>query len=52
MTVIGDDEIGRSRLLPPLPERMRPQNLESYVGQRHLIGPGCVLRNMIENGNL
>ncbi len=52
MTVIGDDEIGRSRMLPPLPERMRPQNLESYVGQRHLIGPGCVLRNMIENGNL
>ena len=52
MTVIGDDEIGRSRMLPPLPERMRPQNLEGYVGQRHLIGPGCVLRNMIENGNL
>lgn len=39
-------------MLPPLPERMRPQNLEGYVGQRHLIGPGCVLRNMIENGNL
>ncbi len=52
MTVIGDDEIGRSRMLPPLPERMRPQNLEGYVGQRNLIGPGCVLRNMIENGNL
>ncbi len=52
MAVIGDDEIGRSRMLPPLPERMRPQNLEGYVGQRHLIGPGCVLRNMIENGNL
>ncbi len=52
MTVIGEDEIGRSRMLPPLPERMRPQNLEGYVGQRHLIGPGCVLRNMIENGNL
>lgn len=52
MTVIGDDEIGRSRMLPPLPERMRPQNLEGYVGQRHLIGPGCVLKNMIENGNL
>lgn len=39
-------------LLPPLPERMRPRNLEGYVGQRHLVGKGCVLRNMIENGNL
>ena len=39
-------------MLPPLPERMRPQDLEGYVGQRHLIGPGCILRNMIETGNL
>ena len=39
-------------MLPPLPERMRPQNLEGYVGQRHLIGKGCILRNMIESGNL
>ena len=47
-----DDNIGRSRMLPPLPERMRPQSLEGYVGQRHLIGKGCILRNMIESGNL
>ena len=39
-------------MLPPLPERMRPHNLDGYVGQRHLIGPGCILRNMIEGGNL
>ncbi|MDE6146550.1 MAG: replication-associated recombination protein A [Bacteroidales bacterium] len=39
-------------MLPPLPERMRPHNLESYVGQKHLIGPGCVLWNMIQTGNL
>ena len=39
-------------MLPPLPERMRPQDLDGYVGQRHLIGPGCILRNMIETGNL
>lgn len=39
-------------MLAPLPERMRPQNLDGYVGQRHLIGPGCILRNMIDNGNL
>ena len=42
----------RGRMLPPLPERMRPQDLDGYVGQRHLIGKGCILRNMIESGNL
>ena len=47
-----DDNIGRSRMLPPLPERMRPQSLDGYVGQRHLIGKGCIIRNMIESGNL
>ena len=47
-----DDTIGRSRMLAPLPERMRPHNLDGYVGQRHLIGPGCILRNMIDSGNL
>ena len=47
-----NDNIGRSRMLPPLPERMRPHDLDGYVGQRHLIGPGCILRNMIETGNL
>ena len=46
------DTIGRSRMLAPLPERMRPHDLDGYVGQRHLIGPGCILRNMIDSGNL
>ena len=36
----------------PLPERMRPHSLDGFVGQRHLVGEGCVLRNMIESGNL
>lgn len=48
----GDGNIGRSRMLPPLPERMRPNDLDGYVGQHHLIGKGCILRNMIESGNL
>lgn len=39
-------------ILAPLPERMRPRNLDEYVGQRHLVGPGCVLRNQIDSGNL
>ena len=41
-----------STMLPPLPERMRPKSLDQYVGQRHLVGEGCVLRKMIESGNL
>ncbi len=39
-------------MLPPLPERMRPHDLDGYVGQKHLIGKGCILRNMIEGGSL
>ena len=50
--MMNDDNIGRSRMLPPLPERMRPHDLNGYVGQRHLVGKGCILRNMIESGNL
>ena len=41
-----------NEVLPPLPERMRPHSLDGYVGQRHLVGEGCILRNMIESGNL
>ena len=39
-------------MLPPLPERMRPRTLDEYVGQHHLVDQGCVLRKMIESGNL
>lgn len=46
-----DDNI-RTRMLPPLPERLRPKNMDQYVGQGHLVGKGCVLRNMIDSGNL
>lgn len=41
-----------SQMLPPLPQRMRPESLEEYVGQKHLVGPRCVLYNMISSGNL
>ncbi len=36
----------------PLAERMRPRNLDSYVGQQHLVGPGAVLRNAIDSKNI
>ncbi len=42
----------RNSFLPPLPERLRPRSLDDYVGQRHLVGEGCILRNMLESGNL
>jgi putative ATPase len=36
----------------PLAERMRPQVLDEYVGQSHLLGPGRLLRVAIESGDL
>jgi len=36
----------------PLAERMRPASLDEFVGQRHLLGPGRMLREMVESGDL
>lgn len=36
----------------PLAERMRPQTLSDYVGQKHLVGDGAVIRSSIANGQL
>lgn len=36
----------------PLAERLRPNKLDDYLGQRHLVGKGAVLRRSIESGNL
>jgi putative ATPase len=38
--------------LPPLAERMRPQSLDEYVGQKHIVGPDAVLRKAIQSGQL
>jgi len=38
--------------LAPLAERLRPQTLEEYIGQRHLVGEGGVIRRFVESGNL
>jgi len=38
--------------LPPLAERLRPQNLNDLVGQEHLTGKGSILRSAIENGKI
>ena len=36
----------------PLAERLRPRTLDDYIGQQHLVGPGAVLRQMIESGRI
>ncbi len=36
----------------PLAERMRPKTLNDYIGQKHLVGEGAILRQMIESGNI
>lgn len=36
----------------PLAERMRPRTLDEYIGQRHLVGEGAILRNMIDSGHI
>ena len=36
----------------PLAERLRPRTLDDYIGQRHLVGEGAVLRRMIESGRI
>ncbi|MBQ5750207.1 MAG: replication-associated recombination protein A, partial [Bacteroidaceae bacterium] len=39
-------------MFQPLAERLRPRNLDEYIGQEHLVGQGAVLRRMIESGNI
>ena len=39
-------------MLAPLAERLRPKNIDEYIGQTHLVGPGSVLRRMIDSGNV
>lgn len=38
--------------MQPLAERMRPTSLDDYIGQQHLVGPGAVLRRMIDSGRI
>ena len=36
----------------PLAERLRPKTLDEYIGQKHLVGQGAVLRKMIDGGRI
>ena len=48
---LGDINLGRT-MAQPLAERMRPKTLDEYIGQKHLVGEGAVLRRMIEAGRI
>ncbi|MBR6275301.1 MAG: AAA family ATPase, partial [Lachnospiraceae bacterium] len=39
-------------IMQPLAAKMRPETLEEYVGQTHLLGPGKVLRRLIESDQI
>lgn len=41
-----------SEMSQPLAARLRPQTIEEYVGQKHLLGEGKVLRRLIESDNI
>lgn len=36
----------------PLAERLRPNSVDDYIGQQHLMGPGAVVRRMIDSGRI
>ena len=38
--------------MQPLAERLRPKTLDDYIGQKHLVGPGAILRKMIDAGRI
>lgn len=38
--------------MKPLAERLRPTTLDDYIGQKHLVGQGAVLRRMIDSGHI
>jgi putative ATPase len=39
-------------MIQPLAQRLRPRTLDEYIGQKHLVGPGAVLRRMIDSGHV
>ncbi len=39
-------------MIEPLAERLRPKTLDEYIGQKHLVGEGAILRRMIDSGHI
>ena len=47
-----ESEAEEAKGLRPLADRMRPDTIEDYIGQRHILGPGKALRELIERDQL
>ena len=52
MDLFSDDKPGDVKDLAPLAERMRPQTISEYIGQKHLLGEGSLLKRAIESDKL
>ena len=52
MHMMEQMSIFENKISQPLAARLRPRNLEEYVGQTHLLGEGKILRGLIESDNL
>src|SRR4051812_50194506 len=52
MDLFGDIKKKNLQRVAPLAVRMRPKNLDEFVGQQHFLGPGKLLRRMIEADRL
>src|SRR5688500_15618513 len=52
MSLFAASEDANRRAAQPLAARMRPRNLDEFVGQQHFLGPGKLLRRMLEAGRL
>ena len=52
LDLFSQGNVGKVKDSAPLAERMRPQNISEYIGQRHLLAEGCLLRHAIEEDKL
>jgi putative ATPase len=52
MDLFESDQAKEQSAAAPLAERMRPRSLDEFVGQKHLLGPGRILTEMVESGQL
>jgi putative ATPase len=52
LDLFNDSKAGDVKDSAPLAERMRPQTVSEYIGQRHLMGDGCLLKRSIEEDKL
>ncbi|HBI47981.1 MAG TPA: AAA family ATPase [Smithella sp.] len=52
LDLFNQDGPGNAKDSAPLAERMRPQNISEYIGQRHLLSEGCLLKRAIEEDKL